>query len=91
VTGDAADTAVLERSHVAGARLLVIAIPDALQARTIAEHARTVKPDIEIVVRAHSDDDAALLRKDSGSHVFMGEHELALGMTRQVIESMEKN
>ena len=91
VTGDAADTAVLMRSHIAGARLLVIAIPDALQARTIAEHARAVKPDIEIVVRAHSDDDAALLRKDRGSHVFMGEHELALGMTRQVIESMEKN
>ena len=91
VSGDAADTAVLKRAHVAGARLLVIAIPDALQARTIAEHARTVRPDIEIVVRAHSDDEAALLRKDRGSHVFMGEHELALGMTRQVIESMEKN
>jgi len=91
VSGDAADTAVLKRSHVAGARLLVIAIPDALQARTIAEHARTVQPNIEIVVRAHSDDDAALLRKDGGSHVFIGEHELALGMTRQVIESMEKN
>jgi len=90
VSGDAADTAVLKRAHVAGARLLVIAIPDALQARTIAEHARTVRPDIEIVVRAHSDDEAALLRKDRGSHVFMGEHELALGMTRQVIESMEK-
>jgi CPA2 family monovalent cation:H+ antiporter-2 len=91
VSGDAADTAVLVRSHVKGARLLVIAIPDALQALTIAEHARTVKPDIEIVVRAHSDDDAALLRKDRGNHVFMGEHELALGMTRQVLESMEKH
>jgi len=32
-----------------------------------------------------------MLREGSGSHVFMGEHELALGMTRQVIESMEKN
>jgi len=91
VSGDAADTAVLKRTHVTGARLLVIAIPDALQARTIAEHARKVQPSIEIVVRAHSDDEAALLRKDRGNHVFMGEHELALGMTRQVIESMEKN
>jgi CPA2 family monovalent cation:H+ antiporter-2 len=91
VSGDAAETAVLERARVAGARLLVIAIPDALQARTIAEHARKVQPSIEIVVRAHSDDDAAVLRKDHGNHVFMGEHELALGMTRQVFESMEKN
>jgi monovalent cation:H+ antiporter-2, CPA2 family len=90
VSGDAVDTAVLVRSHVAGARLLVIAIPDALQARTIAEHARAVTPGIEIVVRAHSDDDARLLRQGNGSHVFMGEHELALGMTRQVIEIMEK-
>jgi len=91
VSGDAADAAVLERSHVVGARLIVIAIPDGLSARTIAEHARAMQPTIEIVVRAHSDDDAALLRKDAGSHVFMGEHELALGMTRQVIASMEKN
>ncbi|MEO8466575.1 MAG: YbaL family putative K(+) efflux transporter [Gammaproteobacteria bacterium] len=91
VSGDAADTAVLKRTHVTGARLIVIAISDALQARTIAEHARTVQPNIEIVVRAHTDDDAAVLRKDRGNHVFVGEHELALGMTRQVVESMENN
>jgi hypothetical protein len=30
-------------------------------------------------------------RKDEGGRVLMSEHELALGMTRQVIESTEKN
>jgi len=42
-----------------------------------------------VVVRAHSDDEANLLRKERAAEVFMGEHELALGMTRHVIERLE--
>jgi CPA2 family monovalent cation:H+ antiporter-2 len=38
------------------------------------------------VVRVHSDEEAALLRKENAGEVFMGEHELALGMTRHVLE-----
>ena len=52
----------------------------------MVEIARTLNPDIEIVVRTHSEEEAALLRSENAGTVFMGEHELALAMTRHVLE-----
>jgi len=66
--------------------MLVIAIPDAFQARQMIEAARTVNPGIETVVRTHSEEEADLLRKENAGKIFMGEHELAVGMTRHVLE-----
>jgi monovalent cation:H+ antiporter-2, CPA2 family len=86
VSGNATEPEVLIQAHVARARMLVIATPDAFGARKMIEIARTLKPNIEIVVRTHSDDEAALLRADKADEVFIGEHELALGMTRHVLE-----
>ncbi|WP_459950631.1 cation:proton antiporter domain-containing protein [Denitratisoma sp. agr-D3] len=88
VSGDAADPAVLIQAHIARARLLVVATPDAFDVRQMVETARTLNPGIEIVVRTHSDDEAELLMKEKVGKVFMGEHELALGMTRFVLERM---
>jgi monovalent cation:H+ antiporter-2, CPA2 family len=86
VSGNASDPAVLIQTHVAHARMLVIATPDAFHARKMIEIARMLKPDIETVVRTHSDEEAALLRQEKAGKVFIGEHELALGMTRHVLE-----
>jgi monovalent cation:H+ antiporter-2, CPA2 family len=86
VSGDASDPAVLIQAHVARAQTLVIAVPDTFRARRMIEIARTLKPDVETVVRTHSDEEAALLRKEKAGKVFVGEHELALGMTRHVLE-----
>lgn len=88
VSGDAADPDVLVQGHVARARMLVVATPDTLHVRKMAEVARMLNPRIEIVVRTHSDDEAALLRQENVGKVFMGEHELAAGMTRHVLERM---
>jgi CPA2 family monovalent cation:H+ antiporter-2 len=85
VSGDASDPAVLIQAHVARARMLVIAVPDAFRARKMIEIARTLRPDIETVVRAHTDEEEALLRKNGAGQVLMGEHELALAMTRHVL------
>jgi CPA2 family monovalent cation:H+ antiporter-2 len=52
------------------------------------EIARMLKPDIDSVVRAHSDEEAALLQADGAGQVFMGEHELALGMTRHILDQV---
>ena len=86
VSGDASKAAVLIQAHIARARMLVIATPDTFQARTMIEIARTLRPDMETVVRTHSDEEAELLRKENAGAVFMGEHELALGMTQHVLE-----
>lgn len=86
VSGDAADPAVLVQAHIQRARMLVIATPDTLKVRRMIETARTVNPHIETIVRTHSEEEAALLEKENAGRVFLGEHELALAMTRHVLE-----
>jgi CPA2 family monovalent cation:H+ antiporter-2 len=88
VAGNAAEPAVLIQAHVARASILVIATPDTFHVRQMIEVARALNPSIETVVRTHSDEEAALLRKENAGMVFMGEHELALGMTRHVLEKI---
>ena len=51
------------------------------------ETARMLNPPIEIIVRTHNEEEAALLQKESGGTEFIGEHELALSMTRHVIKN----
>jgi CPA2 family monovalent cation:H+ antiporter-2 len=88
ISGDAADPAVMVQTHVARARLLVIASPDTLRVRRMLEIARQLNPLIEVVVRTHTDDEAALLRVTPGVTVFMGEEELASSMTRHLLHRL---
>jgi len=72
-------------AHMLGASLLVVATPDTVKVRKIVEIARTLNPRIEVLIRTHSDEEAALLRQEKMGEVFMGEHELAQAMTREVL------
>jgi CPA2 family monovalent cation:H+ antiporter-2 len=87
VAGDAAEPAVLIQAHIARAGMLVIAIPDVFAARKMLETAFLLNPHIETVARTHSEEETALLEREKAGRVFMGEHELALGMTRYVLET----
>jgi CPA2 family monovalent cation:H+ antiporter-2 len=89
VSGDANDPAVLIQAHVARAAMLVIATPDTVGVRTMVETARKLNPKIQIVLRTHSDEEAAMLRQEKAGEVFMGEHELARAMTEHVLERMK--
>ncbi|HEX7828046.1 MAG TPA: cation:proton antiporter, partial [Thermoanaerobaculia bacterium] len=88
VSGDASDPAVLIQAHVARAAMLVIATPDTIGVRKMIDVARKLNPKIQIVLRTHSDEEAAMLRQEHAGVVFMGEHELAKAMTQHVLESM---
>lgn len=85
VSGNAADPAVLIQAHIADAAMLVVATPDSLNVRQMANTARTLNPRIEIVLRTHSEDESMMLRKEGIGTVFFGEEELAKGMTRHVL------
>ena len=85
VYGDAADPAVLVQAHVARARMLVIATPDAMAARPMIDTARTLNPGIEVAVRSHNEEEAQRLRDDGAGHVFLGEAELAEAIARHVM------
>jgi monovalent cation:H+ antiporter-2, CPA2 family len=86
VSGNAADPAVLIQAHIAHAAMLVVAMPDAIHIRQMAECARTLNPAIEIVLRTHNDDESELLRKEGIGTVFFGEEELAAGMSRHILQ-----
>jgi len=85
VSGDASEPSVLIQAHIADAAMLVIASPDPINVRQMVETARSLNPDIEIVLRTHSEAESEMLRKDDLGAVFYGEEELAKGMTGHVL------
>ncbi len=89
VSGDAADEAVLIQAHIAHARMLVIATPDTFNVRKMVETAKLLNPTIEVVVRTHGDDEAALLTQEQIGTVFIGEQELAKGITAHVLTRLK--
>ncbi len=84
--GDAARPVLLERSGVARAKMIVIAIPDRTAARQILDHARDLSSSIPVVVRTHSDDERSRLYAAGASEAVMGELELALELGRRALE-----
>jgi monovalent cation:H+ antiporter-2, CPA2 family len=84
-TGSADNTILLDRVGLDRARLLVLAVPDAVVARSVVEYARRVNPSLDIVARTHDEAEMReLLRRDVDEAV-MGELELALEMTRHAL------
>ncbi len=82
--GNAAAIGMMEAANIKSARWLLVAIPDALEAGQIIEHARKINPQIEVVARAHSDAQTEHLEKQGASYTIMGEREIAKGMANWV-------
>ncbi len=85
VSGDACDPAVLIQAHIARAAMLVIATPDTFGVRKMVEAARTLNPAVEVVVRSHNEEEAALLERDQVGTVLLGERALAQAMAAHVL------
>ncbi|PZW45551.1 YbaL family putative K(+) efflux transporter [Pseudomonas sp. URMO17WK12:I2] len=77
VLGNAASTHVLELANVTAARWLMIAIPNSLEAGQIAIHGRQANADLDIIARAHFDDEVDYLQTHEADLVVMGEREIA--------------
>lgn len=88
VSGDATDPGVLIQAHIAQAGMLVVTTPDTFGARQMIQTAKTLNPAIEVVVRAHSDDEAALITQEQLGTAFVGEHALAATMGSHVLSRM---
>jgi CPA2 family monovalent cation:H+ antiporter-2 len=86
VYGDAIEPGVLIQAHIAKAAMLVVATSSPVDVRTMADIARTLNPDIEVVVRAHNADELRLLRSENIGITFLGEDELAKSMSHYVVE-----
>jgi len=86
ISGNAVSREVLDLANIAGARSLVIAIPNAFEACGIAEQGRAINPSILIVARAHSDAEVDELKEYGADTVIMGEREIAMGMVDRLAQ-----
>ncbi|ACA19276.1 potassium efflux system protein [Methylobacterium sp. 4-46] len=88
VFGDAAAPGILEAAGIGRARLLVVASPDAHQARHLIAIAREANPGIDTLVRTHSDAERRHLEAEGVGLVLMPERELGFGMTLYALRSL---
>ncbi len=85
IAGNAGNPRVLDRARLDAARLLVVAVGDALAARQIVDYALRVNPKLDVVARVHTQEDIAYMRRRGVAEAVMGEHELAIEMTRHTL------
>ena len=89
VWGDATRPEVLHAASLDRARLLVVALPGAVEARAVLTLARAANPEIHVIVRTHTDEDSAFLEAERGvGLVMMGEREVALGMADYAMQRL---
>jgi monovalent cation:H+ antiporter-2, CPA2 family len=89
VYGDATAPDVLTHARLEYARLLAVATPDAILAKQMIEVAREVNPDIDTVVRTHSEEAQQYFERMKVGLAVMGEHELGQRMAEYAVHQSE--
>jgi monovalent cation:H+ antiporter-2, CPA2 family len=69
VAGDAAEPLVLVQAHVARARLMVVTVTESTAVRAMIRTARTLNPEIAVLVCAPNFEEAELLRQEGADAV----------------------
>jgi CPA2 family monovalent cation:H+ antiporter-2 len=80
IVGSAVEPRVLEAAGVARAARMYVAIADGFECGGVVDHARKAAPDLTIIARAHSEEEAAHLIAHGADRIVMGEAEIARGM-----------
>jgi CPA2 family monovalent cation:H+ antiporter-2 len=81
--GNAASPALLARTDLVNARMLLVAIPETFEAGQIVEQARAINPGLRIIARAHSEAEVDYLEARGADVAIMGEREIAKRMIEQ--------
>ena len=84
LAGNAADPQVLAAAGVKAATRLICTIPSGFEAGSVTEEARRMNSSLEIIARAHSDEEVEHLRKHGCDTPISGERELAASMLSQL-------
>ena len=80
ITGNAADPELVQALNLAGARCLLVAIPDGFEGGQVVSQARALNAGLPIIARSHSQDQTEHLMKYGATRVVMGEEEIAKAM-----------
>jgi monovalent cation:H+ antiporter-2, CPA2 family len=86
VVGNAADPEVLAVANLAVADRLFVTIPEAFEAGQVVQQGRVANPSMEIVARAHSDDEVEHLTRLGADLTVMGEREIAHRMIERAFQ-----
>jgi len=80
VLGNAANPEIMELARIDCARWLLLTIPNGYEAGEIVAFARTKRDTLDIIARAHYDDEVAYISDRGANQVVMGEREIANSM-----------
>ena len=83
--GDAANSEVIVHAHLERARTLVVTVPDETSASMIVASARSLNPDLPIIVRAATEEGVYNLAKLGGDHIVHPELEGGLEMVHHTL------
>ena len=89
IYGDATRPEVMAHAHLERARLVVVASPDAYQARAILALCFQLNPGLEVLVRTHSDGERRFLEEMGAARALVGERELAVSLTREALRRFD--
>ncbi|WP_237385507.1 YbaL family putative K(+) efflux transporter [Xenorhabdus sp. Sc-CR9] len=80
VMGNAANKDTMALARLDCACTLFLTIPNGYEAGEIVANAREIRPDINIIVRAHYDDEVTYITERGTNQIVIGEHEIARAM-----------
>lgn len=89
IFGDARHELVLEAAKIEAACLLLITTPGISDTRSIATHAKSIKPDLNIVARVSDSGCISALRDLNVSEIVLPEFEASLELIRQALLHLE--
>lgn len=89
VCGLATEPSVLIQAHIQHARLLVLSPMDILDIHKIVDIAKTLNPQIQVLVCAESKAEAEVIRKDNIGEVYFAKEEMARNMTNHILHQID--
>ena len=89
VSGIATEAGVLIQAHIQHARLLVLSPMDILDIHKIVDIAKTLNPEIQVLVCAESKAEAEAIRKDNIGEVYFAKEEMAKNMSNHILNQIE--
>jgi CPA2 family monovalent cation:H+ antiporter-2 len=88
VAGNAMQAGLLDSTNLTQARWFISAIPNPFETGNLIEKARSANPHLQVIARAHSDEEVEYLKKCGADLVIMGEQEIARGMTHYMADKV---
>lgn len=89
VSGHATEAGVLIQAHIQHARLLVLSPMDLLDIHKIVDIAKTLNPQIQVLVCAESNEQAERIRSDHLGEVYFAKTEMAKNMSNHILNQIQ--